>query len=133
MKSTRLFLSVAAGAIALASSALAQEVTLRFHQFLPLQASIPAHAIQPWIDKIEADSEGRIKIETLPPPCNWVVGPPALYNQAKDGVVDIIWTVLGYSPGRFPKTEVFELPFMTSGAEASSLAFQELCRNLCDG
>ncbi|MEE9453445.1 MAG: TRAP transporter substrate-binding protein [Paracoccaceae bacterium] len=124
MKSTRLFLSVAAGAIALASSALAQEVTLRFHQFLPLQASIPAHAIQPWIDKIEADSEGRIKIEHYPS-MQLGGGPPALYNQAKDGVVDIIWTVLGYSPGRFPKTEVFELPFMTSGAEASSLAFQE--------
>jgi TRAP-type C4-dicarboxylate transport system substrate-binding protein len=40
-------------------------------------------------------------------------------------VVDIIWTVLGYTPGRFPKSEVFELPFTSGSAEASSRAMQE--------
>jgi TRAP-type C4-dicarboxylate transport system substrate-binding protein len=124
MKKTRLFISVTAMTIALASSALAQEVTLRFHQFLPPQAAIPAHAIQPWIEKIEADSDGRIKIEHYP---SMQLGgsPPALYNQARDGVVDIIWTVMGYMPGRFRKTEAFELPFMAGNAEQTSLAFQE--------
>jgi TRAP-type C4-dicarboxylate transport system substrate-binding protein len=51
--------------------------------------------------------------------------PPELFDQAKDGVVDVIWTVLGYTPGRFPKTEVFELPFNSGSAEAGSRAFQE--------
>ncbi|MCK6410705.1 MAG: TRAP transporter substrate-binding protein, partial [Thauera sp.] len=51
--------------------------------------------------------------------------PPELYDQAKDGVADIVWTVLGYTPGRFPKTEVFELPFSSGLAEPASRAFQE--------
>jgi TRAP-type C4-dicarboxylate transport system substrate-binding protein len=33
--------------------------------------------------------------------------------------------VLGYTPGRFPKSEVFELPFSSGLAEPASRAFQE--------
>ena len=51
--------------------------------------------------------------------------PPSLYGQARDGVVDIIWTVLGYTPGLFPTAEAFELPFMTGDAESSSVALQK--------
>jgi TRAP-type C4-dicarboxylate transport system substrate-binding protein len=51
--------------------------------------------------------------------------PPQLYDQAKDGVVDIIWTLPGYTPGRFPRTEVFELPFVNGGAMANTLALQD--------
>ncbi|MGQ2922997.1 MAG: TRAP transporter substrate-binding protein [Hydrogenophaga sp.] len=40
-------------------------------------------------------------------------------------MVDLTWTVLGYTPGRFNKSEVFELPFMSGSAEESSRAFQE--------
>jgi TRAP-type C4-dicarboxylate transport system substrate-binding protein len=47
---------------------------------------------------------------------------PQLIDQVEDGVVDIIWTLPGYSPGRFPRTEVFELPFMIRDAEAASRA-----------
>ncbi|MBL4872710.1 MAG: TRAP transporter substrate-binding protein [Rhodobacteraceae bacterium] len=124
MKRISLLIGGAAVAVAMASSAMAQEVTLRLHQFLPLQAAIPANAIQPWIDKIEADSGGRIKIEHYP---SMQLGgsPPSLYGQAKDGVVDIIWTLMGYTPGRFPTSEAFELPFMTGSSEASSRAFHE--------
>ncbi len=119
-----LFLGATIAAATLASGTIAQEVTLRLHQFLPLQAEIPANAIEPWIAKVEADSDGRIKIEHYP---SMQLGgsPPSLYNQARDGVVDIVWTVLGYTPGRFPKTEAFELPFMTGNAEDASRAFQE--------
>ena len=45
-----------------------------------------------------------------------------LFDQAKDGVADIIWTVLGYTPGRFVKTEVFEIPFIApSGPNAGEI------------
>lgn len=124
MNKLALILGTSATTIALATSALAQDVTLRVHQFLPLQAGIPANAIQPWIEKVEADSDGRIKIEHYPS-MQLGGGPPALYDQARDGVVDIIWTVIGYTPGRFPSTEAFELPFMTGSSEVSSRAFHE--------
>ena len=106
-------------------SALAQQpITLRLHQFLPGQAPIPSRAIAPWAKKIEAESGGRIKIQIFN--AMQLGGtPPQLFDQARDGVADITWTVLGYTPGRFNKAEVFELPFMSGSAEQSSRAFQE--------
>ena len=115
------------GAVALASlatTAAAQTVTLRLHQFLPPQAVIPAKALVPWAQKVEADSGGRIKVQLFPA-MQLGGAPPQLFDQARDGVVDLTWTVLGYTPGRFPKTEVFELPFMIGAPEASSRAIQE--------
>ena len=112
------------GATALTGAAQAQNVTLRFHQMLPPQATIPAKAIVPWARKVEAESGGRIRVQLFN--AMQLGGtPPQLFDQAKDGVVDITWTVLGYTPGRFPKTEVFEVPFLTTTAEASSKALWE--------
>ncbi len=116
--------ALAAAGLLGAVEARAQEVTLRLHQFLPLQAAIPDRAIEPWIEKIEEESDGRIAVEHYP---SMQLGgsPPSLYDQARDGVVDIVWTVLGYTPGRFPKVEAFELPFMVTTGEATSRAFHE--------
>ena len=115
------------GAVALpslATTAAAQTVTLRLHQFLPPQAVIPAKALVPWAQKVEADSGGRIKVQLFHA-MQLGGAPPQLFDQARDGVVDLSWTVLGYTPGRFPKTEVFELPFMSGDPEVSSRAIQE--------
>lgn len=118
------FGAVALSIILSAGMAKAAEVTLRFHQFLPLTSTIPAEAIQPWIEAVERDSNGRINVEHYP---SMQLGgkPPSLYGQARDGVVDIIWTVLGYTPGLFPTAEAFELPFMTGEAESGSVAFHK--------
>ena len=118
------FITTTVSAIFLTTAANSADVTLRFHQFLSLKADIPAHGITPWIKKIEEESNGRIKIEHYP---SMQLGgsPPSLYGQARDGVVDIIWTVLGYTPGLFPTVEAFELPFMTGDAESSSVALQK--------
>jgi len=51
--------------------------------------------------------------------------PPQLIDQAKDGVADIVWTLPGYTAGRYPMMEVFELPFMSATAEATSQAAWE--------
>jgi TRAP-type C4-dicarboxylate transport system substrate-binding protein len=122
----------AAAALALMTPAVAQEVTLRLHQMLPPQATIPAHALTPWAEKVEKDSGGRIKVE-LYPAMQLGGAPPTLYSQAEDGVVDLIWTVLGYTPGRFPKSEVFELPFlMTNGEETSAAFYNYVMENSAD-
>ena len=103
----------------------AADVTLRLHQFLPAQANVPKNILHVWADKVEADSDGRIEIQRFP---SMQLGgkPPELIDQAIDGVADIIWTVSGYTPGRFPRTEVFELPFTMTNAEAVSRAYWEL-------
>ena len=105
--------------------ALAQEVTLKLHQFLPAQANVPKLILDVWADKVEADSDGRIRIDRYP---SMQLGgtPPQLMDQVADGVADIVWTVAGYTPGRFPSTEVFELPFMISDARAASSAYWQM-------
>jgi TRAP-type C4-dicarboxylate transport system substrate-binding protein len=115
-------LSGVAGVAIMASGAMAQEVTLKLHQFLPAQANVPKLILDVWADKIEAASEGRIKVDRFP---SMQLGgtPPELLDQAIDGVADVVWTVVGYTPGRFPTTEVFELPFMVEDARAASCAY----------
>jgi TRAP-type transport system periplasmic protein len=112
-----------AGVIALGSAPglSAQEYTLRVHQFLPATGTVPADFIIPWAEKVTEESEGRLNVEVY---SSMSLGgtPPALYDQVRDGVVDIIWTVAGYTPGRFPVSETFELPFIMTDAESSSRA-----------
>lgn len=123
------FMKATAASVALAlisaSSVAAQEVTLRCQHFLSPKGSVPAFFITPWAEKVEADSNGRIKVEIYP--AMQLGGkPPALYDQIRDGVIDCGWALPAYTPGRFPESEAFELPFMTSlNAEASSKAFWE--------
>lgn len=104
------------------AAAFAQDITLRMHQFLPAQSVIPAQVLDVWADKVEQDSGGRIEIERYP---SMQLGgrPPELVDQVLDGVADIIWTLPGYTPGRFPRSEAFELPFTMTTGEATSRAF----------
>ncbi len=121
----RIFAALAAiAAAALAIPALAQEVVLKVHHFWPPGAMPPSQILTPWCDKIAKDSGNRMKCQIYP--AMQLGGTPAnLIDQVKDGVVDIVWTLPGYTAGRYPMMEVFELPFMSSSAEATSQAVWE--------
>ncbi|MBI1245074.1 MAG: C4-dicarboxylate ABC transporter [Alphaproteobacteria bacterium] len=115
----RQFLTTAAAvgtflaAPAIVRPASAQAVTLRLHHFLPPQSNGHAKMLAPWADIVAKASNNAIKIEIYP---SMQLGgtPPQLYNQARDGVVDIVWTLPGYTPGRFPITETIEVPFIAN-------------------
>jgi TRAP-type C4-dicarboxylate transport system substrate-binding protein len=94
------------------TAALAQQVTLKLHHFVPAQANQQKFWFEPWAKKLEQESGGKLKVEIYP---SMQLGgkQPQLFDQAKDGVVDIVWTVSGSTPGRFPRLEVFELPFLS--------------------
>jgi len=118
----------AAGACAgalIAGGAQAQEVTLTVHHFLSPKSITHTEMIQPWAEAVERRSNGRIDVKIFP---SMSLGgkPPELYRQARDGTADIIWTLIGYTPGVFPRTEVFELPNVHTGdARATNLAIQD--------
>jgi TRAP-type C4-dicarboxylate transport system substrate-binding protein len=132
MKTAFRGLAAAALLAGTSSIALAQEVTLKLHQFLPAQASVPKLILDVWADKVEADSDGRIKIDRYP--AMQLGGkPPELVDQVMDGVADIVWTVTGYTPGRFPRSEAFEMPFlMTNGEDTSRAYWQYVEKNMLD-
>lgn len=113
--SRRKFLAATGAALAapaIARPAFAQaQVTLRLHHFLPPVSNGHAKMLAPWAKMVEESSGGKLKIDIFP---SMQLGgtPPQLYDQARDGVVDIVWTLPGSTAGRFPSTEVFELPFI---------------------
>ncbi len=112
-------------ALGVSSAAYAQDITLRLHQFLPPPAPVPAQILKPWAQGVEEASGGRIKIEHFDA-MSLGGRPPELMDQARDGVVDLSMTVVGYTPGRFPRTEVFELPFMMTNPVATAKAYWEM-------
>lgn len=74
--------------------------------FFPPTSNAHLNILLPWTQRIEVQSKGRIKFQVYP---SMQLGgtPSQLFDQAKDGVADIVWTLPGYTPGRFPKSEVF--------------------------
>src|SRR6185436_5963874 len=114
-------LALAAG---IAVPAFAQDVVLKVHHFWPPGAMLPSTILTPWCDKIARDSGNKMKCQIYP--AMQLGGTPQnLIDQAKDGVADIVWTLPGYTAGRYPMMEVFELPFMSATAEATSQAAWE--------
>ena len=105
----------------LSAAATAQEVTLKVHFFLPPTSFANTLFITPWCNKIAQDSGNRLKCQIYP---SMQLGgtPPQLFEQARDGVADVVWTLPGYTAGRFPTVEAFELPFMMQNPEATSKA-----------
>jgi TRAP-type C4-dicarboxylate transport system substrate-binding protein len=121
-------LAVAAASALLAAPAGAQ-ITLKLHHFLPPKAPAHTKMLAPWAADVEKASGGKVKIELYPA---MALGgkPPELINQVRDGVVDIVWTVNGYTPNLFPRSEVFELPFVhTNNATATNLAMRDMFLN----
>jgi TRAP-type C4-dicarboxylate transport system substrate-binding protein len=102
-----------------AATASAQVVTLKVHHFLPPGSTVHRNFIVPWCEKIAKESAGRLKCQIYPA-MQMGGSPPQLYDQVKDGVADIVWTVPSYQAGRFPVIEAFELPFMVQDSERAS-------------
>jgi TRAP-type C4-dicarboxylate transport system substrate-binding protein len=99
----------------------AEPVTLRVSHFLPPTSTAQRQLIEPWAKAVTDGSGGRLKVEIYPA-MQMGGKPPQLFDQVRTGVADVVWTLPGYTPGRFPKTEVFELPFMVPDAETGSKA-----------
>ena len=114
-------LSVAA---ALAASALAAsaQTTLTLSSWVP-----PSHTLtmtqKEWCEMLAQKVPGKIRCNALP---RAVAAAPATFDAVRNGLVDISFTVHGYTPGRFATTQMAEMPFMGDSAEASSVAFQRI-------
>lgn len=118
--------SVAAPAVArLARGEAMPHVTLKLHHAQSSVSCLHANFLVPWAHDIEAQSNGRIRIDLFP---SMALGgrPAELFNQARDRVADIVWAMPSQTPGRFPRIETFELPFVPSRrALVSSKAIED--------
>ena len=116
--------AIGLSAVALTPASAAEVITLRLHTFLPPVANPVKHFMIPWAKTIEKESHGRLKIQIYP---SMQLGgkAPQLLQQVKDGVVDIAWTLPGFTPGVMPKLEIFELPFLHRSTHATVMALQD--------
>lgn len=116
-----------AGTLLAANSLFAKDdvTTLIVHHFMSSKAPTHTKLLMPWAKKIEEASHGKLKIEIFP---TMTMGgkPNELYKQVRDGSADIVWTLAGYTPGVFPRTEVYELPTVHVGDSlATTIAIRE--------
>jgi TRAP-type C4-dicarboxylate transport system substrate-binding protein len=127
MRQTRIAAALAVCVLMLnGAAARAQEFVFKLHHFLGAGSPSQTEVIAPWARDVEERSGGKVRIEIYP---SMTLGgrPPELITQARDGVVDLVWTVNGYTPGLFPRTEVMELPFVyVNDPGAANLALRDL-------
>ena len=71
-----------------------------------------------WAKELEAKSKGELKVKVFP---GAQMGPPPkYYDIVRRGQADITWMVHGFTPGRFPLTEISNLPYMVQSAEVGA-------------
>lgn len=112
------------GLAVLAQSTLAAaDTVLTLNSWLPPSHPQVTDLVLPFAKQIDEVTEGRVTVNVLPAPMG---PPPATFDLVKNGVVDIGYTVQGYTPGRFKTSAVAEMPFLTSDAVVSSVAYQRV-------
>jgi TRAP-type transport system periplasmic protein len=100
------------------SFAVQAQTVIKVHSFSAPQAPDQALHLFPWAEKVNKAAGGKLKIEVYPG--MQLGGKPAdLPQQLEDGVVDVIFHLPGFSPGRFPGMEGTELPFTNVGTSAT--------------
>lgn len=117
-----------AAAVALAAGpARAQTTVLKLSHFIP-----PQHAFHKWVvgwtERIEKESGGRLKFEIYPN--GQLVGPPnRQFDAARNGIVDISFCIHGVTPGRYPMTELANMPFTWP---SSGISLPEMAKRMTE-
>ncbi|WP_048441677.1 TRAP transporter substrate-binding protein [Caenimonas sp. SL110] len=87
----------------------------------------PTHALtvslREWCGLVEKNSNGKVKCNILP---RHVSTAPGTYDAVRNGLVDVSFTVHGYTPGRFLLTKMAEFPFLGDSSEPISVAFNRV-------
>ena len=109
-------LLIAASAV---NTAVAEEVTLRLSYFAGPKGTTYAKAILPWVEAINKEGSGILKIDPYPGGA-LVRNPRAQVKALTDGFADIAFVVFSYTPGRFPDNGVLELPTLYQNVRESS-------------
>ncbi|MDP1653629.1 MAG: TRAP transporter substrate-binding protein [Rhodocyclaceae bacterium] len=117
-KLTTLAATLVAGVLAWAPAQA--QTTLTMSSWLPPSHIITKDMMLGWAKQVEEATQGRVKFNLLP---KAVASPPGTFDAVRDGLADVSLTVHGYTPGRFPMTNMAEFAFVGDSAEAISVAY----------
>ena len=118
-------ITLAAALASVAATAAAEE--LRLSTFVPPVHVIYREIIIPWAADVAKATNGEIKV-TLYPSLQLGGKPPELFRQTVDGVVDMTFTLPGYTSPAFPRVGIIELP----GLKGDGLAATNMMWDLLD-
>ena len=118
-------IAAAAALVASVSLAHSQQTKLKFSSFEPPTAALTARVMTPWAAEVSKESGGGLQIDMYPA---GLLGrnPLQQLKLLQDGVADIAWIVLGYTPGRFDDSDVVGLPFSSENAMEASVVLTRL-------
>lgn len=123
----KLFTSVlaAAATVVAAGAASAAEIELKLSHYLPPVHGIHTDFLQPWAEELERRTDGKVHVEIYPGGTQ--LGNVAKqFDQVRAGVVDLAHGLHGIPRGRFPKTSLIDMPFLTESADAASRALWDI-------
>lgn len=114
--------------LAAAASAPAQTsapLKLKLSSFEPPMANITSNVLLPLTRDISAASGNTLQIDVF---AGGTLGrnPAQQLKLVTDGIADMAWIVLPYTPGRFDDAEVIGQPFLIRNATEGSLALNRL-------
>jgi TRAP-type C4-dicarboxylate transport system substrate-binding protein len=108
-----------------AAVAAAEPVSLKLSFFASDTDANYVKVIKPWVDIVNADPSGAVKIEAFP---NGALGknPMVQPQLLLDGVTDIALVNPSLTPGRFLDDQVFELPGLIKSVSEGVQLYQTL-------
>ncbi|ATH77389.1 C4-dicarboxylate ABC transporter substrate-binding protein [Vreelandella venusta] len=101
-----------------------QASTLRMAHFWPGASGVNEDVLQAWADTIAEESNGELTIQMFP--AGTLAKPDSIYEAAANGIADIGATAQGYTAGRFPLSQIVELPGIASTATQGACVLQTL-------
>jgi len=110
--------SLAATVLAIASASATAQTVWKFSTWVPPTHPIVEQVWKPWMAQVEQATQGRVKIEMIPP----LGTPQAHYDLVRNGIADVGNISVGYTASRFPLIGAFDLPFMSNSTLAMSVA-----------
>lgn len=114
-----------AGSLAVMGSVASAQTELRLHTFVSPNHIIYSQILEPWAEQVAEETDGELTI-TLYPSMQLGGGAPDLIRQARDGTVDMSFSLPGYTSPQFPRTQMLELPGLTESPEATTELMWEL-------
>ncbi|MGH8432221.1 MAG: TRAP transporter substrate-binding protein, partial [Solimonas sp.] len=92
---------------------------LRLSTFVPPVHVIYREILIPWANEVSKATNGEVKV-TLYPSMQLGGKPPELFRQVVEGVVDLVFTLPGYTSPAFPRNQMVELPGLSSDGRAAT-------------
>lgn len=127
MKPIRLAAIALAAITAGIGTAFAEEVKLNLATLAPPDSRVSQAVFHPWANRINEAGQGIVHIETRDG--FTLANFDNVYSRVMDDVVQVGWALQGAIGGKFVRSAIAGLPFVSEDCESASVAFWRLYKS----